>query len=150
VTLSLPPVPAGSAAARASTAPAATLAPPPPADLVGVITGPGGNCLDVGGLGLPGSSLTTRGCAGTLSQRWTVGADGTLRVNGMCATASGAAVDASGCGSGPSAQWRAGPGGTLVNLAAGRCLTDPDDGARTGGRMQLAACGGAGQGWRIP
>ncbi len=42
-----------------------------------------------------------RGCNGTLSQRWTVAADGTLRVSGTC-----------------------------VNVNSGQCLTGPADGNR--------------------
>jgi hypothetical protein len=129
---------------------AATLAPPPASNRVGAITGPGGHCLDVGGIGLPGSPAITQNCNGTLSQRWTAATDGTLRAGGMCAAADGSSVHLVGCGSDQTGQWRAGPNGTLVNLTGNRCLTDPDNGTKTGGRTQLAACGGAGQRWTLP
>jgi hypothetical protein len=152
--LSLPAPPPGATATApggsAATPPTATLAPPPAADLVGAITGPGGHCLDVGGIGLPGSPATTRACTGTLSQRWTVGADGTLRAGGMCAKPDAGEVHLLSCTADQSGQWRAGPGDTLVNLGSNRCLTDPDNGTRTGGRMRLAGCGGAGQRWTLP
>jgi Ricin-type beta-trefoil lectin domain len=155
VKVSLPAPPAGTVpsgqAPPSQAPPAATLAPPPSANLVGPITGPGGRCLDVGGLGLPGSPATTQACNGTLSQRWTAGTDGTLRGGGgMCAEADGSGVHLVGCGTDRAGQWRAGPNGTLVNLAANLCLTDPDNGTKTGGHMQLAACGGAGQRWVLP
>jgi hypothetical protein len=153
--LSLPaPPPGGTATGQpggsAAAPPAATLAPPPAGDLVGAITGPGGHCLDVGGIGLPGSPATARACNGTPSQRWTVAADGTLRAGGMCAKPDGGEVHLLSCTADQSGQWRAGPGDTLVNLGGNQCLTDPDDGSRTGGRMRLAACGAAGQRWKLP
>jgi hypothetical protein len=144
-----------SSAARASAspprsaAPSETLAPPPAVDRIGAITGPGGHCLDLrGGVALPGGAVSAYACNGTPSQRWTLGADGTLRVGGMCATPDGSAVHLGGCDA--SAQWRAGSGGTLVNAGAARCLTDPDNGTTTGARMTLATCGGTGQRWTLP
>ncbi|HEV8568693.1 MAG TPA: ricin-type beta-trefoil lectin domain protein [Actinoplanes sp.] len=144
--------PAVPARAPSRTVPSATLAPPPAADRTGAISGPGGHCLDVrGGLVLPGSPLSVYNCNGTLSQRWTVAADGTLGVAGMCATADGTgSVYVAGCDAAASGQWRAGPGSTLVNVGTGQCLADPDNGTRTGGSMRLAACGGMGQRWTLP
>jgi hypothetical protein len=154
VTLSLPAPPGNGKASRGATSPppagAATLAPPPASDTVGTVTGPGGHCLAMGGLGLPGSPAVAQTCNGTSYQRWTAAADGTLRVSGMCAVPDGSSVEMVSCGSGQAGQWRTGPNSTLVNLAGNLCLTDPDNGARTGGRMQLAACGGAGQRWALP
>ena len=130
---------------------AATLAPPPTADRVGPITGAGGHCLDVrGGVALLGSPASVYDCNGTLSQRWTVAADGTLRVAGSCALADGGAVQIGTCGNAASGQWRAGPGASLVNVGAGQCLSDPDNGAKTGNSLRLAACGGNGQHWTLP
>jgi ricin-type beta-trefoil lectin protein len=127
--------------------PSATLAPPPAADRVGPIVGPGGACLDVAaGIVLPGGVVATRDCNGTLSQRWTVATDGTLRVSGSCAAAGGAGqVTVGGCGSAASAQWRSGAGGTLVHVGSGLCLT-----GSAGNRVQVAACGAAGQSWALP
>jgi hypothetical protein len=138
-----------SASPPRSAAPSETLAPPPAVDRIGAITGPGGHCLDLrGGVALPGGAVSAYACNGTPSQRWTLGADGTLRVGGMCATPDGSAVHLGGCDA--SAQWRAGSGGTLVNAGAARCLTDPDNGTTTGARMTLATCGGTGQRWTLP
>jgi hypothetical protein len=129
-----------------------TLGPPPAADRVGTITGAGGHCLDIrGGIALLGSPVSAYACNNTSSQRWTLAADGTLRVGGSCAAADGAAAThLAGCDSSSAGQWRSGPGGTLVNVGTSRCLTDPDNGAKTGGAMTLAACGAAGQRWVLP
>lgn len=145
------PAPAASAPAAvtppAVPPPSATLAPPPATDRVGPITGPGGDCLDVTtGIVLPGTPVAVRGCNGTLSQRWTVAADGTLRVSGACAAAGGGQVAVGPCGDAPSGQWRAGAGGTLVNTGSGQCLTGPAD----GNRVRVTTCGGAAQSWTLP
>jgi hypothetical protein len=151
--LSLPP-PAGATTpaqgGKPAAPPAATLAPPPASDIVGAVVGPGGHCLDVGGIGLPGSPVVARTCNSMPTQRWTVAADGTLRASSMCAKPNGNEVHLVSCGADQSGQWRAGPNSALVNLGTNQCLTDPDNGTKTGGRMQLAACGGAGQGWTLP
>jgi hypothetical protein len=141
---------APSTPARTPSAPP-TLEPPPTADRVGPIAGAGGHCLDVrGGVTLLGSPASVYDCNGTLSQRWTVAADGTLRVAGSCAVAEGGAVKIAACGTADPGQWRAGSGSSLVNVGTGKCLTDPDNGAKTGNQLQVAACGGAGQRWALP
>jgi hypothetical protein len=131
-----------------SAPPSATLAPPPAADRTGAIVGAGGHCLDIrGGVALPGGAVSTYACNSTPSQRWTLAADGTLRVGGRCAAPDGSAVHLADCDASP--QWRAGAGGTLVSVGGAGCLTDPDNGTKTGGRMTLAACGAAGQRWSL-
>jgi hypothetical protein len=146
--------PSGSSA-PAVPPPSQSLAPssaPPAADLTGAITGAGGHCLDAKGqIALLGSSLSVYACNQTLSQTWTVATDGTLKVAGMCAVATGdTSVHISTCDIDDDAEWRPGAGGTLINQENGRCLTDPDAGARTGSSMRLAACGGSGQSWSLP
>jgi hypothetical protein len=128
-----------------------TLAPPA-ADRVGPVTGPGGHCLDVrGGVALLGSPLAVYDCNGTSSQRWTVAADGTLRVIGGCAGAPGdGSVQVKACDTAAAGQWRARSGSTLLNVGTGQCLTDPGNGATTGAPLRLAACGGNGQRWALP
>jgi hypothetical protein len=145
---STPPASGPATTPPASVPPSATLAPPPAADRVGPITGAGGDCLDVSaGIALPGSPLAVRDCNGTMSQRWTVATDGTLRVGGLCAAADGSgAVAVSGCGDTAAAQWRAGAGSALVHVGSGRCLTAPAD----GGRVRVSPCGGTGQSWALP
>jgi hypothetical protein len=134
--------------ARPSPPPSATLAPPPAADRVGPIVGPGGDCLDVAaGVVLPGDAVVVRDCNGTLSQRWTVAADGTLRVSGSCAGAGGSGqVTVGTCGTATSGQWRSGAGGSLVNVGSGQCLTASAE----DNRARVAACGAARQRWALP
>ena len=141
------PGPSSTPPSPPSPPPSATLAPPPAADRVGTIIGPGGACLDVSaGVVLPGGTVATRRCNGTLSQRWTVAADGTLRVGGSCAEGGGSGqVTVGTCGTAASAQWRSGAGGTLVNVGTGTCLTGSAD-----NQVRLAACGADGQRWTLP
>lgn len=146
---SVPPAtkrPAGSA-----TAAAPTLAPPPAADRTGRVTSAGGRCLALGGLlGLDGSPIEVVNCVGGTTEQFTLATDGTLRVAGHCAVATGdASVRSGGCdGVAPGGQWRAGPNGSLVNPSTGRCLTDP---GRNGATTSVAACtGGDGQRWSLP
>jgi hypothetical protein len=152
-TPSKPASPTPSAPSTPARTPSAPATPglPPTADRVGPITGAGGHCLDVrGGVTLLGSPASVYDCNGTLSQRWTVAADGTLRVAGSCAVAEGGAVQIAACGTTDPGQWRAGTGASLVNVGTGKCLTDPDNGAKTGNQLQLATCGASGQRWVLP
>jgi len=152
--ISRSPSPSGSPSASkapASESAATTLAPPA-ADRVGAITGPGGHCLDVeGGIALLGNPLAAEDCNEAPSQRWTVASDGTLRTGGGCAAAGdGNAVQVSVCGTSDAGQWRARSGGTLINVGAGRCLTDPENGSETGTTLRLNECGSRGQHWTLP
>ena len=141
--------PVSSAPVSPSLSPSATLAPPG-SDRTGSITAASGRCLALGGLlGLDGSPVTVAGCAGVASQEFTLTTDGTLRVSGRCAAATGdGTVRVGGCGDGSAAQWRSGPSGTLVNPATGNCLTDP---GQAGGTTKISACtGAADQTWSLP
>jgi hypothetical protein len=151
-----PPSRATEATTGSTTAPStapATAAPRPTAARVGIVAGAGGRCLDsVAGVAVIGSPLTAAGCNGTLSQRWSLPTDGTLRAGGSCAEAAGdGSVHLALCGSADAAQWRAGPGGSLVNLRDGRCLDAPGDGAAPGTPVRLTACDEkAAQRWALP
>ncbi|GAA3338074.1 hypothetical protein GCM10020358_16830 [Amorphoplanes nipponensis] len=91
-------------------------------------------------------------CNDTAAQRWTVAADGTLRVMGKCAVAADdGTVRITGCDGRPAAQWRAGGNGTLLQLATGDCLTDPGSGTRSGTGVRIEDCSGAErQRWQLP
>jgi hypothetical protein len=138
--------------------PAATSEPvpmliPPPGDRVGRINGPGGLCLDLnGGVPADNNHIQVFTCNDTPAQVWTLAADGTLRVVGRCAVAADdGAVRITGCDGRRTAQWRAGQDRTLVNLAAGDCLTDPGTGTRVGAGVRTEDCSGAErQRWRLP
>lgn len=125
--------------------PPATLAPPPSADRTGPVVAGSGDCLDIdAGILLLGDELVTRNCNNTSSQRFTLAADGTLRVGGSCAIQEGGAVKVRVCGNTASGQWRAGPNNTLVNNSTKQCVTANDD------EISLATCGGNGQSWTLP
>jgi hypothetical protein len=149
------PTPTPSAPSRSAAPPSSpaasepTLAPPPRSDRTGAITSAGGRCLALGGLfGTDGSPVQVFGCMDVNAQEFTLAADGTLRVSGKCAQATGdASVRVAGCDAAAAGQWRGGPDGTLVNSASGRCLTDP---GQAGATVRVAACGGADQRWTLP
>jgi ricin-type beta-trefoil lectin protein len=145
------PTPRGPALAPRSPAP--TLSAPPAADRVGVIRAGGNLCLDLnGGVPADDNHVQVFECNNTVAQRWTLAADGTLRVVGRCAQVTAdATVHIIGCDTRPAAQWRAGAGKALVNLATNTCLTDPSNGTRSAAGVLVAACAGApGQQWTLP
>ena len=135
----------------APTSPAATMSLVPAVDRVGTVVGAGGLCLDLnGGVPADDNHVQVFVCNGSNAQRWTLAADGTLRVAGKCAqVVADSTVHIIGCDNRPAAQWRAGPNRSLVN--AGRCLTDPRAGAASGTGVLVATCtGGPGQQWSLP
>ncbi|MEV4704259.1 RICIN domain-containing protein [Actinoplanes sp. NPDC049316] len=133
--------------------PAATLSPAPGSARTGTVTGAGGLCLDLNGaIPIEGNHIQVYECNRTAAQVWTLATDGTLRVMGMCAQAvADGGVHVTECDGRRAAQWRAGPGQTLVNLATGHCLTDPENGSRPGAWSEATGCTGTtGQHWRLP
>ena len=120
---------------------------------MGVIRAGGNLCLDLnGGVPADGNHVQVFDCNNTVAQRWTLAADGTLRVVGRCAQVTAdATVHIIGCDTRSAAQWRAGPDRTLVNLATSTCLTDPANGTRPATGVLVAACTGApNQQWTLP
>ncbi|MCX5208148.1 ricin-type beta-trefoil lectin domain protein [Kitasatospora sp. NBC_00240] len=88
-------------------------------------------CLDGNGpTGPEGTVVRTWGCDGSAAQRWTVGTDGTVRVNGKCldvyrgGAADGSKVVLWDCHGGSNQEWIA-QVGTLYNPVSGRCLHVP-------------------------
>ncbi|MFI5891049.1 ricin-type beta-trefoil lectin domain protein [Actinoplanes sp. NPDC051513] len=139
-----------SASAAAPSAGAATLAPPPASDRTGAVKAASGRCLALGGLlGLDGSPVQVTGCANLAVQRFTLASDGTLRVSGRCAQATGdGTVHIQQCGDAAAAQWRAGSANSLVNPSTGQCLTDP---GQAGATTRVTSCTGASdQSWTLP
>jgi hypothetical protein len=139
----------GPSATPPRSAPVSPTLTPPAADRTGAITAASGRCLALGGLfGSDGSPIQAAGCMDVSAQQFTLATDGTLRVSGKCAQATGdASVRVAGCGEQSTGQWRGGPGGTLVNSANGQCLTDP---GWAGATVKVSACGGADQSWTLP
>jgi hypothetical protein len=157
--------PAAVATTPATIAPdaATTIAPAPPAMVaglappaaarVGTIAGNGNLCLDLnGGVPVDDNHVQVFTCNGSGAQRWTLAIDGTLQVVGKCAQVTGdSTVHIIGCDGRAQSQWRADAGGTLVNVATGQCLTDPESGARSGAGVRVTPCAATGnQRWALP
>ena len=89
------------------------------------------------------SDVAIETCSRAARQRWTIAADGTVRVSGLCLAAgrasgsAGAALDLISCRNGGQ-RWHLGSNAVLTNLTDGRCLADT--GARNGSRAVAAVC----------
>jgi GH25 family lysozyme M1 (1,4-beta-N-acetylmuramidase) len=127
-----------------------------------VSSGVPGYCLsDYHSRGPVTQQVNVRWCTGSASQTWTVQPGGHLQIGAFCLTpAAGAAAVAgghvvlAGCGTSASQNWQlyGGPmGGWLVNSAAGLCLSDPADRAKSGSALVLGYCQLADPGvsWRV-
>ncbi|MFF4007449.1 ricin-type beta-trefoil lectin domain protein [Streptomyces sp. NPDC001717] len=126
----------------------------------GQIVGDGAKCAD--GANTTGVGAVVLGtCTGAPDQRWSLGADGEVRLAGECLSAGAAGlVELVDCAP-PQAQqptgqsWSHRRDGTLVDEASGTCLTapapmtTPDTPA---GRLHLAPCGDhrVDQAWSLP
>jgi Glycosyl hydrolase family 59/Ricin-type beta-trefoil lectin domain/Concanavalin A-like lectin/glucanases superfamily len=111
---------------------------------------------DNGGSSADGTAVQMWDCNNGSNQQWTVGTDGTVRVNGKClditgaGTADGTLVELWDCNGGGNQQWQA-ENGTLVNPASGKCLDDPASNTTEGTQLELWTCnGGANQQWQTP
>jgi len=128
--------------------PSAARAPKLPSTRTGTIRGQDGRCLDLsGGAAVPFNPIQVADCTGTAAQTWTLGTDGTLRVQGMCALIVGDdTVHIIACDTRTTAQWRI-DGQQLINAADDECLTEPS----TGTAVKVTTCdGSAGQRWSLP
>lgn len=136
-----------------------TTPPPDPTTGTGAVrSGAGGMCLDVaGGDGVNGTAVQLYECNGTAAQRWTFGADGTLRAMGKCldvadwGTTNGSKVQIWDCNPGQSNQTWVRSGSSYRNPASGRCLDNPDGRAVNRQRTQIWDCfGNSAQWWSVP
>ncbi|HEU5107203.1 MAG TPA: lectin, partial [Micromonosporaceae bacterium] len=132
--------------------------PPPPTGRTGQITGYGGKCVDVAGAGtVDGTAVQLWTCNGTPAQRWTVGADGTIRALGKCldvsggSTADGARVQLWTCNGTGAQRWAVTAARDIVNPQADKCLDATGVSSADGTRLQIWTCtGGANQKWTAP
>ncbi|MFF2214100.1 lectin [Streptomyces antibioticus] len=124
----------------------------------GTLTGLAGKCLDVaGGATADGTAVQLYGCNGTTAQRWTVGADGTVRALGKCldvsggSTADGARVQLYTCNGTAAQQWSYNAGThDVVNTGANKCLDVTGNNSADGTPAQIWTCtGGANQKWTL-
>ncbi|MFC1411611.1 ricin-type beta-trefoil lectin domain protein [Streptacidiphilus sp. N1-12] len=108
---------------------------------------------DNNGSAANGTKVQMWDCNGTAAQNWSVGTDGTIRINGAClditgaSTADGALVELWGCNGGGNQQWTE-QNGTLFNPVSGKCLDDPGFNTANGTQLELWTCnGGTNQQW---
>ncbi|MFJ6795433.1 lectin [Streptomyces sp. NPDC091268] len=133
-----------------------TADPAPPAG-AGAITGIGGKCVDVAGAGTAnGTPVQLYDCNGTAAQRWTAGADGTLRALGKCldvasgGTADGTRTQLWDCNGTAAQQWALPAARDIVNPQANKCLDAAGGGSANGTRLQIWTCtGAANQKWTL-
>jgi hypothetical protein len=124
----------------------------------GPITGIGGKCVDVAGANpANGTAVQLYDCNGSGAQRWTVGADGTIRALGKCldvsasSTANGAKVQLYDCNGTGAQKWTYTAARDLVNPQANKCLDATGASSANGTRLQIWDCtGGANQKWTVP
>ncbi|WP_177246457.1 ricin-type beta-trefoil lectin domain protein [Actinacidiphila alni] len=94
-----------------------------------------------------GTAIQMFGCNQTTAQRWTIGADKSVRALGNCldatqsGTANGTPIQLYPCNQTAAQEWTPGPGGTLKNAGSGRCLTDPSGSTAPGTQLVLWDCG---------
>lgn len=123
----------------------------------GAIKGIGGMCVDVvGAAGVDEAPIQLHDCNGVDAQKWTLGADGTVRAFGKCldvrggATADGTPVQLYRCNGTKAQQWTYTSARDLTNTGADRCLDATGNSAADGTRLQIWSCGGnANQKWTV-
>ncbi|MER6120350.1 ThuA domain-containing protein [Streptomyces sp. NPDC001743] len=124
----------------------------------GAITGIGGKCVDVDGASsADGTQIQLYTCNQTAAQKWTVGADSTLRALGKCmdvsggGSADGTKVQLYGCNGSGAQKWTPAADGTLRNPQSGKCLDAEGVSSADRTRLHLWTCGtGANQKWVLP
>ena len=99
-------------------------------------------------------------CDGTSSERWTLPADNTVRVEGKCLAvtkkAAGTGLVLAKCDGSPAQFWEAdglveATGAELINPWSGKCMTDPDGTTVDDTQVRLYACiRSAAQTWYLP
>ncbi|WP_371501741.1 family 16 glycosylhydrolase [Kitasatospora sp. NBC_00374] len=123
----------------------------------GAIRGIGGMCVDVaGGSNADRTPVQLHDCTGGPAQRWTVGADGTVRALGKCldvaggSAADGAVVQLYACNGTNAQKWTYTAAHDLTNVGANKCLDAKGNSSADGTRLQLWTCGGgANQKWTV-
>ncbi|GAA2666490.1 RICIN domain-containing protein [Actinoplanes palleronii] len=130
----------------------------PPGPRTGPIVGVGGNCVDVpGGVTANGTPVQMWGCHESPQQRWTIGADGTIRALGKCldvtdqGTANGTPIQLWDCNGSGGQAWVIESGSHLRNPQSGRYLDVPGGRRANGTGLQIYDGNtNAWQVWRLP
>ncbi|WP_258049548.1 PQQ-dependent sugar dehydrogenase [Streptomyces finlayi] len=132
-----------------------TAAAPPQS---GEIKGVGGKCVDVAdGESADGTQIQLWTCNQSAAQKWTVGADNTLRALGKCmdisggGTADGTKIQLYGCNGTGAQKWLPQADSTLKNPQSGKCLDAAGVSSADGTKLHLWTCHtGANQKWTLP
>ncbi|MFC8538497.1 lectin [Streptomyces sp. NPDC057249] len=123
----------------------------------GRITGLAGKCVDVAAAGTAnGTPVQLYDCNGTNAQKWTVGADGTIRALGKCldvasgGTADGTKVQLWDCNGTAAQKWAVSGARDIVNPQANKCLDVTGNNSANGTPLQIWTCAGtANQKWTV-
>ncbi|THA60939.1 glycosyl hydrolase family protein [Streptomyces sp. A0958] len=123
----------------------------------GRITGLAGKCMDVAAANnANGTPVQLYDCNGTEAQRWTVGADGTIRALGKCldvasgGTADGTRVQLWDCNGSAAQKWAISAARDIVNPQANKCLDVTGNSSANSTRLQIWTCAGtANQKWTV-
>jgi hypothetical protein len=116
-------------------------------------------CIDESGDSTsPGAAVQFATCNNSPEQNWTLAANGTIQINGLClatqngGTASGTTLVAATCSGDATQQWAQGPGNSVTNAGApGMCLDDPGSSTTSGTSLDIATCSsGSNQVWPLP
>ncbi|WP_371775253.1 ricin-type beta-trefoil lectin domain protein [Streptomyces sp. NBC_01438] len=123
----------------------------------GTITGLAGKCVDVAAANSAnGTPVQLYDCNGSAAQRWSVGADGTIRALGKCldvasgGTANGSVVQLWDCNGSAAQRWAVSAAHDIVNPQADKCLDVTGNSSANAARLQIWTCTGAtNQKWTV-
>ncbi|MFI2510024.1 ricin-type beta-trefoil lectin domain protein [Streptomyces sp. NPDC018972] len=123
----------------------------------GAIKGIGDMCVDVAGASTADRTpIQLHDCTGVDAQKWTLGADGTVRALGKCldvrggSTADGAPVQLYTCNGTKAQQWTYTSARDLTNIGADKCLDAKGGSSADGTPLQIWTCTGtANQKWTV-
>ncbi|MEU9335965.1 family 16 glycosylhydrolase [Streptomyces sp. NPDC048290] len=121
------------------------------------IRGLAGKCADVAAASSAnGTAVQLYDCNGSGAQRWTVGADGTVRALGKCldatggGTADGTQLQLWDCNGSGAQRWAVSAAQDIVNVQANKCMDVTGANSANGTRLQLWTCNGsAAQKWTV-
>jgi RHS repeat-associated protein len=119
------------------------------------LTGGGKKCIeDAASSTTAGAKVQINTCGTAAGQKWSIGTDGTVRVQGLCldttanATTAGTTAIVDTCSTDATQKWKLTSAHTLVSAAnSTMCLTDPAASATNATQLTLATCGSSGQTW---
>ncbi|MER7044977.1 glycosyl hydrolase family 18 protein [Streptomyces jumonjinensis] len=129
----------------------------PPLARTGLLTGIGGQCLEVrDGRDADGTPVRQNGCSGAAGQVWTLASSGEVRALGKCldvqsgGASAGSPVRLWSCNGSPAQKWVHTGAGELLNPQSDNCLDVPGGVVGDGRQLQVARCDdSAAQRWSL-